>query len=184
MNIDCIFNTLLFCDLKDIIKLTSLCKQNNGLVNAYLWKLLCDRDYATLYCKINTNSFLEKYMICSDILKAKHKLSYHQKLTDLYNSKRLTLNSQNLRIIPSEIGRLINLEKLYLWYDDNSSSNCQISLPNEISQLTKLQHFYARSNILTNYPEALMQLPNINHVTFTYYNSNKKLTRVDATLKY
>ena len=50
--------------------------------------------------------------------------------------KELDLSNKKLGKLPAEIGRFINIEKLFL-----SNNNLQ-SLPIEISQLTKLKELY------------------------------------------
>ena len=60
MDTDCLFNILLFSDIKCITKVFSLTSHTKKLNTTHMWKLLCERDYSNLITK---NNFLEKYSI-------------------------------------------------------------------------------------------------------------------------
>lgn len=185
MNTDCLFNISLYCNPKTIVKIVSLCTCTKHLTNNYLWKLLCERDYATLYHKINKNSFMEKYITCNDLykLKTKHKLtklteetydlSYcylsHKKLTYiptelglLNNLQRLSLDNNELTYIPTELYQLNNL----MWF--NLENNQLTYIPKEMSRLNNLQELYLGSNKLKNIPSELSQLNNLKILGLSY----------------
>ncbi|MEN9488668.1 MAG: hypothetical protein RL494_933, partial [Bacteroidota bacterium] len=69
--------------------------------------------------------------------------------------KELNLNNRSLTKLPPEIGRFVNLEKLWLNYN-----NLQ-SLPFEIGKLTKLRELYINNNVFLKFPIELGKLANL-----------------------
>ena len=62
---DCLFTTLLFCNIKTVIKCVSLSKTINIINTQYLWKLLCERDHELLdYGNFVDIKWHDKYTIC------------------------------------------------------------------------------------------------------------------------
>jgi len=70
----------------------------------------------------------------------------------LLNLERIDFENNNLLIIPTEIGNLINLTKLTLCFN-----RLQL-LPTEIGRLTKLEHFSISQNRIHKLPSEIWQL--------------------------
>lgn len=181
MNIDCLFTILLFSDLGNIVKLLLLSRHTKSLANDYLWKLLCDRDYAKLYIKIDKDSFMQKYIVCNDILKIKYKVTFMEnylpiqyEVDELYDSKQLCCRSayQSLKTVPSELGQLQNLNKL------NLNCNHLTYIPIELCQLSNLRQLYLCDNQLTHIPIEINQLYNLQSLELQY----NKLTNIPVQL--
>ena len=80
-----------------------------------------------------------------------------------------------LTSLPSEIGRLINLQVL------DCTGNELISLPSEIGSLTNLQRLYCSNNQLTSLPSQIGRLTNL-QVLYCY--SGNQLTSLPPEIGY
>ena len=67
----------------------------------------------------------------------------------------LDLTYKNLTNLPTEIGKLVNLKKLYLNHNQLSS------LPAEICKLVNLQYLFLNDNQLNSLPEEISKLVNL-----------------------
>jgi Leucine-rich repeat (LRR) protein len=88
----------------------------------------------------------------------------------LTNLQRLYLYYNKLTSLPSEIGLLTNLQELYL------NNNNLTSIPSEIGQLTNLQILWLNNNNLTSIPPEIGLLTNLQRL---YLNNNNFLSTGD-----
>jgi hypothetical protein len=73
----------------------------------------------------------------------------------LVNLEKLVVYTNQLTSLPSEIGKLVNLKEL--WVFDNRLT----SLPPEIGKLVNLEKLYVFDNQLTSLPSAIVKLVNL-----------------------
>lgn len=59
MDIDCIFNSLLFCDIGTVTRCLLMSRFTKSLDTKYFWKILCERYYENK----NYDKILRKYNI-------------------------------------------------------------------------------------------------------------------------
>lgn len=81
--------------------------------------------------------------------------------------EELNLSGKELKVLPSEIGRLTSLRALDL------SHNQLSSLPAEIGQLINLKSFYLRNNQLSSLPLEVGQLTSLQSLDLRYNPSLK-----------
>ena len=65
MDMDCIFNVILYCNKNNLVNCLLLSKLMIVLNTQYLYKLLCKRDYTNKYHKYIDKSWKEKYSLLS-----------------------------------------------------------------------------------------------------------------------
>ncbi|MCP4549206.1 MAG: hypothetical protein GY835_22360, partial [bacterium] len=85
---------------------------------------------------------------------------------------KLDLSNKGIRELPSEIGKLTNLESLFLY------SNKLTSIPETIEQLTDLQTLHLTSNQLTSLPKIIGRLTNLQ----TLHLNNNRLAALPGTV--
>ena len=121
---------------------------------------------------INTGSYAQKKLRTKDQLA---KATIYRSLDDaMLNKKRvyiLNLDSKNLTELPSQIGKLKNLQELYL------RGNKLTSLPPELWELTNLQKLMLGDNKLSEVPAAISKLINLEELDLF---SNRLKTLPDA----
>src|SRR5271170_5445823 len=104
MNIDCIFNILLYSDKCIIYNCLSTCKIINKLNKQYLYKLLYERDYNENRFTGNWNPlqiysnfpWCNKYLLCNNLNKIKSKLNIRKTIYELYELDKLYLYNKQL----------------------------------------------------------------------------------------
>ena len=60
MDIDCIFNCMLYLDINNITKVLLVNRFISNIKTEYLFKLLCERDYKLDYEKMSVKSYLKR----------------------------------------------------------------------------------------------------------------------------
>jgi Leucine-rich repeat (LRR) protein len=88
------------------------------------------------------------------------------------STKSISLDDNQLTLLPESIGNLINLQAIIL--DDNQLT----SLPESIGNLTNLKHIILYENQLTSLPESIGNLTNLKEMQFN--NSNQLTTLPDS----
>src|SRR5271167_1629758 len=108
MNDDCYYNIISFLDIKDIINISLVNKQFYKISkNELIWKSFYNNNFNNIKCTI---MFCDNYKKCYMLNKF---LVKHKK--DINNiDKRLSLYNNQLVLIPTELGQLDMLQKLYL----------------------------------------------------------------------
>jgi internalin A len=89
------------------------------------------------------------------------------------NSTELDLSNRGITIIPSEIGKLTNLQKIFL------GNNYITTIPPEICNLTKLKILHLGSNQITVIPTEIEKLTNLEDL----YITRNRITTIPATIK-
>ena len=85
--------------------------------------------------------------------KAKQEINYLQNKSKLASLRRLYLENNNIKAIPSQISQLVNLKVLKL------SNNLIRSIPEEIKYLNKLNEIAINDNKIKKIPSFLFELP-------------------------
>jgi len=87
---------------------------------------------------------------------------HHGAFCTIINNHTIALNlySNNLNLLPSSIGNLIDLKYLYL------ENNKLITLPESISNLLNLQILDLSYNCIENLPDSLIKLKNLGEIRF------------------
>src|SRR5437868_10671190 len=114
MDIDCLFNSLLFSELDNILNSLLINSSIKQLNTEYLWKSLLERDYKNDNIEISNCPYICKYKLHNGIMKINIQLNLKMKLNDLHLLKILNLYNNQLLLIPSELGNLTNLQTLHL----------------------------------------------------------------------
>jgi len=156
MNTDCIFGSLCYYKLNGVIKCLLVCKQFICFDNEYFWKLRKEINYKDQ--KIIKNKYYDDYQLYYYLNKIKKGLYTKLSLYYLYMENIIMTESDELKSLPTEIGKLINLRELYL--DDNSIQ----LLPTEFGQLLNLQYFSLIYNKLNSLPTEIGQLLNLQYL--------------------
>ena len=110
MNCDCIFNVLMNLPLNKIIDCLNNCKLINTLNTNYLWKLLCERDYANYHQKLFNKNYYITFKLCYELDNLKSKFGLNIDIYELQNLQTLNLYNNRLQSIPDSIGQLTNLK--------------------------------------------------------------------------
>jgi hypothetical protein len=159
MNNNIILNSFLLIN-KKLIKLFKL--------DNYFSKLLCILDFSDLYINIKTRNFSSKYKLFFSCNKIIEKLNLKYDIIYLYNLDKLVLDKLILdnsdKILPKEIGNLINLTHLQL------SRNEFTIVPKEFEKLINLKKIYLDYNQLKIIPK---QLGNLINLESMWLNNNQ-----------
>jgi hypothetical protein len=158
MNADiifCIFGHLSFCD---IMRCGLVSKQFNHVSkNGLLWKKMSEKDYPTEIDSDYAINYIGYYKLYNFLRRrGRHDHKVHD--------DDLDLSMQNLKSIPPELCLMTNLKELML------RDNELVSLPVELSRLTKLTSLRMSCNKLESIPSELCSLPNLREL---YLHKNK-----------
>src|SRR5271170_5370685 len=107
MNIDCLFNILLYSNKCIICNCLSTCKNINKLNKQYLYKLLYERDFNENRFTGNWNPlqiysnfpWCNKYLLCNNLNKIRFKLNIKENIYELYELNILYLHYDQLTSI-------------------------------------------------------------------------------------
>ena len=157
MEIDCGFTTSLYSNKIHIAKLLTMCKNINNLDTEYLYSLLCKRfpDNQIGNIRKYLNNWTPLYCLANKLAKLQMILKLNYTLDELYLASSIDLHNKWLTVIPTEMGTLNSLQKLYL------SNNQLTVIPNEIGTLNSLQTLYLYNNRLTFIPSEIRSLRNL-----------------------
>lgn len=168
---DCLSHIFTYLDINDIKTCSVVNKEyNKAYKSEYLWHILLERDYKDHYNIFLKSKKFETYkgcrVICEitqydmEILVEEFNLIIYRKnlsymppeIGKLVNLEYLYLNENILTSIPAEIGNLINLTRL------NLSNNMLTSIPPQIGNLINLEFFHLRNNSLTSVPTEISNM--------------------------
>ena len=138
---------IIFCQINK--KYKEICQ------NELFWKNLYDRYYGDSNMDKLKKSYFEQFKLCYQLTILIKTLSLKYNLYNLYQSKSLYLNDNQLTTIPPEFGQLTQLQILYLHH------NQLTTIPPELGQLTQLQYLYLGDNQLTTIPIQILNYKNI-----------------------
>src|SRR5271169_4608342 len=119
MNTENLFTILLHTHSLQIIKF--IISNINNINSDYLWKLIYIREYKAN----NTLVPYDSYILCHKLSNLNIKMNLKFYIYKLYQTTMMNKNMSELQSIPNEIGQLINLQQLYISY------NQLRSIPNE-----------------------------------------------------
>lgn len=150
MNINCLFDVLLYSNLNNIINCLLTCKEVNQLNITYLWELLCNRDHSI--DNFTYEKGQRKYLILSKLRRLKRKLHITIDLHDLFTTKYIVAWERRLMTIPNEISILTHITSLIL------PINVLTTIPLGITNLTNLTILDLAFNNFTSIPTHLTKL--------------------------
>jgi hypothetical protein len=135
-------------------------KFNYLLQTDYLWHYYYDTNYLLVSAYLSTHQnmpYKSLYVMCYKIELLTRKLGINKSICSTLKLSEL-LSSNNIKIIPPEIGLLVNLQQLDL--RDNQIS----SIPSEIGLLTNLQQLNLSDNQIRSIPSEIGQLANLQYL--------------------
>src|ERR1700739_4235002 len=180
-NNDCLFNTLLYCNLKELVTCLVIDKNTSEVDSEYFWRVI----YKMTNAKINFSSlnYYNKCIIYHNIYNLmdvyilndctetqiynKHiinvlrpmKLSFYKHICFLVNITIFGTSFGGTITIPSEITHLVNLKQLSL------SQNKILVIPTQIGKLINLQSLYLSANVLQFIPTEIGKLINLRELS-------------------
>ena len=181
---DIVFNIIGFLDVRDIINCSYVNKIFNATCkNMMLWRDLVKCDFKGT--KLFKDNYYETYELCYGLTKMLD-ISDESNIDDLYLSDRFDICDSIIETIPTQIGYMTNLKKIYIechkiatiptqigqltnLVDISFMNNKITSLPTEIGQLTNLKELYMDNNCLSSLPDQISQLTNLEEL---YINNN------------
>ena len=172
MNVDCVFNSLLYLNINNISNILLTCKYINSINTQYFWKLLCKRNYKLEYNKFTEKTYYDIYKLCKQLTNLTNKLSLNLMPYELYTIEKLDCSDKNLFYFPNELCTLINLRELYL---DNNKLE---SLSDNICNLTNLKELHLVGNKLTSISKEISRMTNLTLLDLC----DNKLTEVPIEL--
>lgn len=176
----------------DLVDLLSFCSSDE-----YIDEKICKNDQIWIY-KLNNlkkkypeidqiarqvrNTPRKLYELVLDLIKIKDLFKLTKNLYDLYYSENLYLNRKNLKEIPIELGKLVNLKQLDLSNNQiktipeelgnlvnlkelDLSNNKIVKIPKSFSNLKKLKSLYLSRNNIKEIPKELAELPKLEKMT-------------------
>src|SRR5271167_2334980 len=107
MNDDCYYNIISFLDIKDIINISLVNKQFYKISkNELIWKSSYNNNFNNIKC---TNMFCDNYKKCYVL--NKFLVKYKKNINNI--DRELDLHNNQLVSIPTELGQLNMLQRLY-----------------------------------------------------------------------
>jgi len=152
MECDCIFYSLLYLDVSNIIKCLMINKTNSNFNTEYLWKLLCDRDFMDSYNKMD-KYYESQYMVYFHLHKIKNELLLKGTLNDIRDMNSLERKYKKIKHLSKSIFVLKNLRKIDL------TGNLLRKIPDEIYYVANLSELILSNNLLCTIPTEIGYLP-------------------------
>ena len=172
MNKDCYSIVLMFLKYDELLNVATVNKMFLELSqNDDLWKRLCEND-DFIYPVIKTTKFYHFDTYKTYFILEKFLNKYKMNLKNTFYSKTLNLSHNKLSVIPTEIGALTNLQRL--WLNNNNLS----VLPTEIGALTNLRNLRMNNNKLSVLPAEIGSLTNLQYLSL----NNNKLSVLPAEI--
>ena len=160
---DALFLIAMELDLPDLLQFCGSSSRFNKIIcqQEPIWRYKLNQDYPN-YLDFNFNKSLrEIYNSLYRIDQLKQKLNINLSLLDIYNLDTLEIDGDvtEIDILPSEIGELVNLRRLWL------PNNNLYKLPSELSQLTNLEDLILDNNNFTEFPLVLTEMPQLTFIS-------------------
>lgn len=200
MGLECLFDILLYCDVRTITTGMMMCKAIASISVQYFWRILYNRDYSNNF--IENDDYVYKYKIEHSFASLKRKrytlikyngfLGDHATLQYIYATKAVKLFNNGINKMPLQMTTLIFLEKLAI-IDNNFTEipNELIYLPNltelhmeynrikcvdNINAIKNLKKLNLNFNRIENISPTISKLKKLN----TLHLCNNKITDIDS----
>lgn len=199
MNLDCIFNVLLYGDFKLVVSCLLVNKSISQLHTPYLYKLLCERVFSDDHIKFN-GTFYEKYVLLNqlnkiNIDKINLKILYDSTGFSLYNGnyedkynnilkdlsilpnlESITIKKCNIKSIPKKINELTKLIRL------NIETSGLKFVPKEINALTNLAQLNLFNNNLVSIPDEIYTLIELKYLDLSCNNISHLSSKIGSLI--
>ncbi len=154
-------------NVKDLLNLSLINKKfKEKIENQWLHRLISDFPDYLNYDFGNKNK-KEIYILLYQLVILKEKLWLSSNIYELYNKESLLLSREQIKIIPRQIGILINLKNLDL------SGNYIRDIPKEIGNLISLEFLDLNYNRIKDIPKEIGNLINLRELSLTLNNIEK-----------
>ena len=160
--VDVLFRLSLELDLPELLLFCRSSKRINDSIcrRKHIWNRKLNTEFSQQDRQYFTKDRTPRqaYTLLYQLKQLQHKLYVLKQysLIGLYNLQQLYLSGDLLgTTVPPELGNLVNLQTLYLAY------NQLTSVPPELGNLNNLQRLYLDDNLLTTIPPELGNLANL-----------------------
>jgi len=153
LNKDVLFNIATMLDLDNLLSFCNSDPRINRLIcqREAIWLFKLMKEFPNYKEYINQRG-RDAYELLVSLTKLKKGIKYEGTIYQLYKVTKLDLSGKGLKSVPPEIGKLSQLETLWLHYN-------QITiLPPEIGKLSNLQKLYLHGNQITILPSEIGKL--------------------------
>jgi len=153
---DVLFNIATMLDLDNLLSFCNSDPRINNLVckDKNIWNFKLTKEFPN-YKEYIDQRGREAYELLVSLSKLRESIKYQGTIYELYKETKLSLNNNQIKILPPEIGSLTNLQTLSL-------NNNQIkSLPSEVGNLIQLRNLWIDNNRMETLPPEIGNLRNL-----------------------